>query len=448
VIRLEDVPHDEILVGLRVAADADAMFHRLQPHFGAAVEILQFKVSRLAYKPRRSARLTYRLKLFDRERGRVVRHLLHGRVEALSEAAQLHRKMRKRDWTRPAYGPALLYLDDLGLVLWGFPNDPRLPGIETIAGPGAFARLVSRLPELQGLSPQRCDSTIVKYVPGKRLVMRHRIVGAGNRRTSVYTKTYAHDRGGAIHAVMRDLWKRARTDTDALACPEPLAFVARCNTLVLAALPGTAALATLHGHESGRAMAQAGKGLARLHAGPSAGLEAWTDAHEFENFLGAMALLERHDPELAPVVARVRSLVQAERAHVEPAPAVPIHTAFRFSQLLDFRGRLALVDFDGFRAGHPMCDVGSFTAHLLYMAAKEELPYDAAWAAARDFAAAYRGTAPWGTPPHALRWYTAVILVAKHAQKCVKRTKTDGDVKVRRLLDMAEALLAGRASRS
>jgi hypothetical protein len=437
-----DVPDDESLGGLRVAADGDAMRERLQPHFGAGVELLHVKVGRLAYKPRRNARIAYRVKLFDRDRDRVARHVLHGRLEPGPDAAHLHRKMRKREWTRPAYGPPLLFMEDLGLVLWGFPNDPKLPGVESVAAPGAFAALAARLPGLHDVT--HCESAIVKYVPGKRLVMKHRVQNDAGRRALVYTKTYAHDRGGAIHAVMRDLWERSRDDADALVCPQPLGYLAEAHTLVLAALPGTPALAGLHGADAARVMTQAGRGLARLHAGADVGLEPWTEAHEFENFLGATDLLQRHDPELAPGVARLRAAAQAARAAIAPAAPVPIHTAFRFSQLLDVRGRLAIVDFDGFRAGHPMCDAGSFAAHLLYLAAKDELAGDAAWAAARTFAAAYRDAAPWGAPAAALHWYTAVILVAKHAQKCIKRMKSDGDAKVGRLVGLAEALLAGR----
>lgn len=436
MIDLDDVPHDDVLAGLRIAADGDAMRGLLTPHFNGGVELLHVKVGRLAYKPGRNARIAYRLKLLDRDRVQV--HVLHGRLETPAEAAHLHKKMRKRDWAAPNYGPPLLHFEELGLVLWGFPNDPKLPGIDAIAQNRAATTLASQVPALAGLT--RCDSTIVKYVPGKRLVMKHRIV-LGSSRRIVFTKTWAHDRGAAIHAVMHDLWRHSQDDPAAFVCPEPLAFLPDSNTLVLAALPGTAALGTLQGGEAERAMTQAGHGLARLHTGPAQGLDAWTEAHEFENFLGATAMLERHEPDWAPAIARLRASAERSRLRVEAVPPVPIHTAFRFSQLLDFRGRLAVVDFDGFRAGHPMCDAGSFVAHLLYLVAKDELAEDAARRAIADFVAAYRQAAPGGAPPAALAWYTAVILVAKHAQKCVKRMKSEGDVKVERLLDRAARLL-------
>ena len=91
-----------------------------------------------------------------------------------------------------------------------------------------------------------------------------------------------------------------------------------------------------------------------------------------------------------------------------------------------------------------MCDAGSFAAHLLYLMAKGELQEDEARGAARDFLASYAQEAPWGLPESALEWYTGIILVAKHAQKCVKRAKDDGDSKIRRMLGLAEDLLARR----
>ena len=440
MIDRDALPHDETLTGLHIAADGAAMQQRLQPHFDHGVELLHVKVGRLAYKPRRSARVAYRLKLFDRSRERVLHHVLHGRIEALDEAAHLHKKMRKREWAQPAYGPPLLYLDDIGLVLWGFPNDPKLDGVAQIASPSAFAAVAAQVPALSGVTG--CQSAIIKYVPGKRLVMKHRLDISGRRRI-VYTKTWSHDRGAVIYELMRDLWQRSQSDDAAFACPEPLAYLPESRTLILSALPGNAALATLHGPEAERAMMQAGRGLARLHAGTASGLEAWTEAHEFENFLAATAMLQRHDPDRAPAIARLRAAAQAARAGIEALPPVPSHTAFRFSQLLDFRGRLAVVDFDGFRAGHPMCDAGSFVAHLLYLVAKDELDETSARTAVRDFLAGYGGSAPWGISAAALHWYTGVMLVAKHAQKCVKRVKSDGDVKVLRLIDRATGLLEG-----
>ena len=92
-----------------------------------------------------------------------------------------------------------------------------------------------------------------------------------------------------------------------------------------------------------------------------------------------------------------------------------------------------------------MCDAGSFVAHLLYVMAKGELEEGEARGAAHDFLAAYAQEAPWGLPEGALEWYTAIILVAKHAQKCVKRAKDDGDSKIRQMLGLAEDLLARRA---
>jgi aminoglycoside phosphotransferase (APT) family kinase protein len=155
-------------------------------------------------------------------------------------------------------------------------------------------------------------------------------------------------------------------------------------------------------------------------------------------------MLERYDAGLAPVLERLRTLAESQRLHLETVPPAPIHGAFRFTQLLTYRDRLALVDFDGFRQGDPMVDVGSFVAHLFYLFAKGELAAAPTQNAVAAFLAAYREATPWGTPESALQWYTAVILVAKHAQKCVKRLKDDGDTKIRHMLELAECMLDGR----
>lgn len=446
MVDIADLPHDDVLAGLRIATDGEAMRELLAPHFSGRVQLLQVKVGRFTYKPGRNARFAYRLKLLDHEREMPVRHVLHGRMEPAADAAHLHKKMVRREWTAPAYGPPLLYFGDLGLVLWGFPNDLKLPGVERIAGPEGLLGFAPRIPALARLEPSRCDGGLVKYVPGKRLVMRHKLTGAAGDRHLVYTKTYAHDNGGAILAVMRHLWEHGKTDPMALTCPQPLAYLDDIHTLVLGALPGTAAVAELQGDAARAAMEQTGRGLASVHASGVRGLEPWSAAHEFENLLKATETLQRYDADLAPAIARIRGLAQAGLAGLDALPVVPIHGAFRFTQLLTYRGRLALIDFDGFRSGHAACDAGSFIAHLYYLHAKGELPPGAAQDAAAAFTAAYRGVRPEGLPAAALRWYAAAILVSKHAQKCVKRMKDDGDTKIAHMLERAERWLSGAES--
>jgi hypothetical protein len=424
-----------------MATDAEAMRGRLQPLF-EPMRLVQLKVERLTYKPGRSARFTYRLKLVEPQTGAKARHVLHGRMEPPDEMAALVAKMRKRTWVEPRFGPALVWLEDCGILLWGFPNDPKLPGIERVAQPDALRATLATLPAL-GFAPERCESTIVKYVPGKRLVMRHKLA-AGRERATIYSKTYGHERGGAIHAVMRHLWERAQREPEALALPEPLAWLPESNTLLLRGLPGTAAVAEVGGPGLQRCMQQAGRGLAHIHTSGVTGLELWGEAHEMENFLGATEMLQRWDAELGPSIARLRALADAGLTALERGAPVSIHGAFRFTQLLTHRDRLALVDFDGFKQGHPMCDAGGFVAHLFYLMVKGELEPHAARAAAAGFLDAYAGGA--AVAPRALHWYTALILVGKHAQKCVKRLKDDGDTKIRALLDVAEDLLAGRTT--
>ena len=89
---------------------------------------------------------------------------------------------------------------------------------------------------------------------------------------------------------------------------------------------------------------------------------------------------------------------------------VPIHGAFRFTQLLSYRDRLALVDFDGFEQGHPMCDVGSFVAHLYYLLrqGRDWTRRRRSAAARRRSSSAYRAADALGhAGARPCSWYTA-----------------------------------------
>jgi len=441
LVDIKDVPRDAALEALPLAVDPETIKRYLAPHFGKDVTVQQVKVERFQYKPGRSARLTYVVKLRDRTTAKRMKQIICGRMETPAAIQALHAKMRRREWVTPAYGPALLWLPDLSMLLWGFPNDPKLEGVEQIGDPQHFLELLRTLPAGEKLAAVASEGTVVKYVPGKRLVMKQVVRDASGRETVLYTKTFGHDRGQAIHDVMRHLYDCSRSDARALTTPEPLGWLPGVRTLVQRELAGWSAVETLRNDAWQRFMQDVGQGLARIHASGVQGLESWTSEDEIDNLQQASQLLLDHDARYTDRIGDFRLQAAAQRRRLPAAPQLPIHTAFRYTQLLADADRLALVDFDGFRQGDAACDVGSFLAHLHYLAVKNEIPLEQSRQAADVFLESYRRTAVHGVDDTALAWYTAVILVAKHAQKMVKRLKEDGDEKLARLLEDASSLL-------
>lgn len=441
MVDIKDVPRDAALEALPLAVDPETIMRYLAPHFGNHVQVRQVKVERFQYKPGRSARITYVVKLRDLATGRRMKQIVCGRMETPAVIQALHAKMRQRKWVTPAYGPALLWLPDLSMLLWGFPNDPKLEGMERIGNPQQFLELLHTLPAAAQLAAVSCEGTVVKYVPGKRLVMKQVVGDAMGQETVLYTKTFAHERGAAIYDVMRHLYDCSRNDSGALTTPEPLGWLASARTLVQRELAGWSAVETLRSDAWQRFMQDVGSGLARIHASGAHGLEPWSSHDEINNLQHASQLLLDHDWRYADSIGELRQLATTLRAKLPPAPQLPIHTAFRYTQLLADADRLALVDFDGFRQGDAACDVGSFLAHLHYLAVKHEISLEQSQEAARLFLESYRSTAQHDVDAAALAWYTAVILVAKHAQKMVKRLKEDGEEKLVRLLQDALTLL-------
>lgn len=441
MVDIKDVPRDTTLEALQLAVDPETIKRYFAPHFGNHLNIQQVKVERFQYKPGRSARITYVVKLREVATGRRLKQILCGRMEAPEAIQELHAKMRRRDWVTPACGPALLWLPDLSMLLWGFPNDPKLDGVEELGDSRRFLELLRTLPAGKELQAVSCEGTVVKYVPGKRLVMKQVVEDAAGKQTVLYTKTFGHDRGEAIYDIMRHLHDCSRTNDRALTTPEPLGWLAELRTLVQRELAGWSAVETLRNDAWQRFMQDVGTGLAQIHDSGAQGLESWSSQDEIDNLQQATQLLLDHDASATDIIQEFRELAAQQRQKLPMAPQLPIHTAFRYTQLLADAQRLALVDFDGFRQGDAACDVGSFLAHLHYLAVKNEISLEQSQEAARLFLESYRSASQHEVDDAALAWYTAVILVAKHAQKMVKRLKEDGDEKLARLLQDSLSLL-------
>jgi aminoglycoside phosphotransferase (APT) family kinase protein len=94
-------------------------------------------------------------------------------------------------------------------------------------------------------------------------------------------------------------------------------------------------------------------------------------------------------------------------------PQVPIHGAFRLSQLLAQGERIALVDFDGVALGDPHYDVAELQASLVYRVFRGNLDRPAALRRGGAFLDAYEATGPCSPDERRLAWLRAAFVLEK-----------------------------------
>ena len=389
---------------------------------GAGVSREACVLEQLHYKPGASCTVVLRARLV-RPGEAPSDQLFHGRVHADPEALARERERAAADATlvRPERAPAWLEVPAWRLLLYAFPNDPKLPGLASMADPAALLEAARARPGDFGLpagAAERVTWRLIRYVPGRRCGAQVTFALAEGRAHAVYGRIQSRGRGHAAFEILHRLWESDARRTERLLLPEPYAFDAG-GVFWQQWLAGARV-----GKEAGGAerlperLEEVGARLAALHGArvelpPGRGLAE--QVGELERGLAALATGERR--------VRVEVLGRRLRAAAErlgPGPACPIHGEMRVSHAFATERGIALIDFDEAGLGDPHDDLGRVLSDLHHTEIAGKLAPDAAESARARFLAGYAAAAAQPASAERLRWYAASHLVANEAWQSVK----------------------------
>jgi hypothetical protein len=447
----EDAQLPQLPVVTNTAAMQDLLQRRLPGFVDGRLQIGRVKLEHFRYKPGEKCRLSYNLRVKDLRTGSEDHQVFFGVIVPNGGAEAQYAKAQRETYVQPKFGPAVFLLPELNMVLWGFPNDPKLKPLSLLLDNIAVSALFRKnwhaldLPPAAGLIS--VATKVVKHAPHDRCTLRHTLQLKGNGDLVVYSKTFAHQTDGErIFKTIHALWQAPISRSGEILIPEPLFFEPEMNTLFLRGLEGVNADENPGTLDLNRIAAASGVALAGIHCCLIEFLPIRSDEYVMSRVAESEEILGDFDTAYKPrleAIARALREKSSSLAHVAPTP---IHGAFRLSQLLLVEGKLALIDFDDFLLGNPISDVASFVAHLLYLPLKGEITPEQSRSAIRHFCRAYADGAPQGLPADVLTWQTAAQLVCKQAKKCVKLAKRNCRSTVDQLLNVAADILNGKMS--
>lgn len=455
MLRLPKAVYDEHLPALLQAANTEAVreiFQRELPVFAEGrYRIFNIALKQFQHRPGRKAELIYSVQYEDTQAKLIRREFACAMVLPAEEAEAQYQAAQQRPYVQIGVVPPLHFFPSLNMILWCFPNDPKMKHLHRVVNESACADLLQQHWETLRLEAnchlQGVETEISKYAPQDRCTCKHTLALTQNGDTKelvLFSKTYSPKTSAApIYEVMQALWQAPVCQTGDLVAPEPLFFEPEMNTIFCRGVPGVHALDVLAEVDLNDVAAKSGVALAGLQQSnlPLGNFRARQgEMHEFEE---GMNVLARYDAAYGP---RLESMYEELWKRLPDLPAletVPAHGAFRLPQLLLVENKIALLDFDGFLASDPMLDVSSFLAHLVYLEVKGELTRAQCRAAMTHFTRAYAEAVPWGVPAEVLQWYFALALIAKQAKKCVRLARENHEVSVGQLVDFAEAVWRG-----
>ncbi|MEK7728145.1 MAG: aminoglycoside phosphotransferase family protein [candidate division KSB1 bacterium] len=455
MLNLPEAVYDEYLPALPTATNTDAMcevFQRELPDFAARkYRMIDISIKQFQHRPGRKAELIYSLRYWD-EQAQVKKRQFVFIVLLPQEAAEAqYETARQRQYAQTEAVPSVHFFPRLGMVLWSFPNDPKMKHLYLVVETASLRDILSKHWDDLRLTPDHrlcgVETDISKYAPQDRCTCKHTLALEHRGRPEelvLFSKTFSPKTfAEPIYELMQALWRAPVCQTGILITPEPLFYDPALNTIFCRGVPGGHALDLLDRVDLNDVTAQTGAALAGLQRSdlPLGNFRARDG--EMTGFEEGMQILVRYDGGYRSRLEAMCEALWERLPDLPPLETVPVHGAFRLPQLLLVENKIALLDFDGFLAGDPMLDVSSFIAHLFYLVVKGEVTRAQYHSAAAHFTRAYAEAAPWGLPREVLQWYLALTLIAKQAKKCIRLARDNHAVKVGQLVDFAEAVLRG-----
>ena len=421
--------HDPALPGLACALDPVAMAAILDAGFrerspGEAPRVRSCAVEEVYYRPGRHCGVLYRLSLDPGPRSeseptgeRNAEEWCYARLLPRDVLRDRHGTALEAAMAAGAIRPGRLGLepvsrwDEPGMLLWVFPNDPKLPGLRALADAPRIGQRLFR-------ASARFER--VKYMPCKRCVLRYRVdaeapAGHSSGPAVAYVKAYPVGASAEVHRLQRAVAAALRGSPSAVQVPEPLAHFEEESGIAFQDWGGQGAIAAAASGGWAAAADRAARAIAALHLTRVPGLGPAPPPLRFaeETHEDAAAYAAR----VAPHRELVRWLLERfDAQRPDPAlavPRVPVHGAFRAEHVLVDGERTALLDLDGVTEGDPMIDAAEFVASLEWLSLSGADPGLDAASVSKRFLESYAACVPWRVEPSRLGWYVLASVVSK-----------------------------------
>lgn len=426
--------HDTQLRHLEHVTDPTVMATHFAKYFDQATpgyEVSDCAIEKIYYRPGQSCTLLYRVSLRNGTDAKI-KQWFFGKVFP-------HKRARKRFdeivaqsgadngvitiANEPQWQP-ISFWPELDMTMWSFPHDPKMDWLSRMVDLAFIKDTVNASRAEFGFEDnwraERVTFDRVKYMPGKRCVLRYHVEFAGPEqqtcKRTFYSKTY-HDAKSRYHFdILRAAYEHSRNHAAFVQIPRPIRHLEEVNTFWQEEWPGAPLIDVLHEQNWETLFPRLGLALADLHKSAMPGLRPgpeMTDA--LKTAADDAAELMFLAPQLRDEISRWMDCLTTQHPVLAQAeiPTTTTHGAIRLEQMLIRGEELALIDFDALALGDPLADVAEFIASLQFLELSQELSRPRLLSATSLFSASYAQQVPWAFASSRLAWYALAFLISK-----------------------------------
>jgi len=387
------------------------------------------RIEEQRYKPGKNCVIVYHLQVFNVETGsrqdKIVCARLCKKGRGLSELKRAKRKnLYVIDGMRP-----VVYLPDLEMVVWSFPNDRKLTGLPKMLDlPSLYDLLPQRLIPLvlkQTNRLRKLKTEIVHYLPERSCMIRYKLEvenqpSGAMSSVTIYGKVFPDDSGEETYRTMCQLSKQMTP----LKIAKPLGYDPELRALWQSEVPGSPIVAEMIKDPSYfKTMEEIAVSVATFH-------RTTVESHRHFKLANITSLLQETVDivlECCPQLTdRLRFLVSALLAQSEeigrsPSRTTPIHRDLKLGNFLIHEGEVGLIDMDCVCLGDPLSDMGSFIANFYLNGLYVECSESRMRAFVDLFCRTYSEQVEWRVSQKSLRWYISASFVYEVLRRSIRQ---------------------------
>jgi len=377
--------------------------------------------------------VSYRMSFHDPTTGARGVQLYAGHI--VTNARELFGAHAGRALAPVVFGPPLMFLPELDMVLFAFPNDARLLLLGDCISRAALEAFVAHANDFAGCSVVGSSYEVLGYDPDRACTLRFTTVFErdGEQRTHRLVAKTRIDGVLEMADSLKRLWESLPLRSGNWTLPRPYYFDPDRKLFWQSALDGQPFWSCYPNLDVAMIFEQMAAAAADIHHSGAA-----PKRKDVENLLagGADRLIEA-DPKLGERQAELLKWLAESQSSLKSTEA-SLHGDFRPDHFLVDGPRVSLTRFDRPYLGDPARDLGRFASCVYATAVRGGIDPEVFREPLAAFYAEYaRCAAEW----HGMRavcWYIAAELTGRHVPECLPLTG-DAQARIERLLSLAEA---------
>ncbi len=278
----------------------------------------------------------------------------------------LYCKQYKTDYSQQIFGEldtshAPVHLSDIGMIVWQFPHDPKLPHLSEAVDPAKVKKHLAVPAKI--LDDVTINVEIVNYRPEIRCTAWYEVENESSGQSlKLFGKTYSDDRYQEIYK--RVQWLRDHLDSETFIIPALAGYNDDIKTFWQEKLEGQPLLEVIDASDYQNLLGQAAQRLVTLNTCALLCPTRETNSEQLREVCKKIKKLNQVFPALQERLETLQRHLETDLPRLEPVTHKVVHGDFHLRQMLLHQEQVVLFDFDECSVGDPTEDLAHFIADL------------------------------------------------------------------------------------